>query len=224
MDKKIIAIIAVVAVAIVAIAAAAVAMGGGEKSKDYVYYDGNGGTLGGQTTYQTTDTVCMDNDLFTRDGYVCTGYNTKKDGSGTAYSGGANVMLGTKLYAQWKLDNDSNLSVGTKNQHPDKYNLYLGASQTSSVSIDDGGFGASYPLNPGDKIYIQAAGSSGSVSIVGEQIWISIGDGWTYILTPSLSGASDVSVTTAGMVAVISFTFTQGQDVHFSYIQAAVEN
>jgi hypothetical protein len=108
----------------VAIAAAAVTMGGGEKSKDYVYYYGNGGTLGGETTYQSTSTVCEENDLFTREDYICTGYNTKADGSGTAYSEGANVMLGTKLYAQWKVDDESYLSVGTQNKHPDKYNLY----------------------------------------------------------------------------------------------------
>jgi len=227
MEKKMIAIIAVIAVAIVAIAAAAVAMGGGgEKSGDYVYYDGNGGTLGGHTTYQTTETVCMDNDLFTRDGYICTGYNTKANGTGTAYSEGANVMLGTKLYAQWKVDDESVLSVGTQNHHTDKYNLYLGSSQASSVNIDAGGFGASYPLKAGDKIYVQVAGSSGSVGVdkAKEQVTINVGDGYTYILTFTFSGATNLDYSSSGMMAVISFDFTQGQDVHVSYIQAQVEN
>lgn len=224
MEKKMIAIIAVIAVAIVAIAAAAVAMGGGEKSKDYVYYDGNGGTLGGQTTYQSTSTVCEENDLFTREGYICTGYNTKANGTGTAYSEGANVMLGTKLYAQWKVDDESYLTVGTQNHHPDKYNLYLGSSQASSVNIDGGGIVASYPLKAGDKIYVQVAGSSGTVGVdkAKERVSINVGDGNTYLLTFSFSGVTNLDYTASGMMAVISFDFPQGQDVHVSYIQAVV--
>ena len=174
--------------------------------------------------YQSTSTVCEENDLFTREDYICTGYNTKADGSGTAYSEGANVMLGTKLYAQWKVDDESYLSVGTQNHHPDKYNLYLGSSQASSVNIDGSGIVASYPLKAGDKIYVQVAGSSGTVGVdkAKERVSIDVGDGNTYLLTFSFSGVTNLDYTASGMMAVISFDFPQGQDVHVSYIQAVV--
>lgn len=218
MEKKMIAIIAVIAVAIVAIAAAAVAMGGGGEKSSYVTYYGNGGTIDGvKDSFQTDETVCMDNDLFTRDGYICTGYNTDKNGKGTAYSEGANVMLGTKLYAQWKVDDESTLVVSTTNINPDKYNLYLGSSSTSSVNID-AGFLAHYPLNEGDRIYVQVAGSSGSIGVTSNQMRIDVGDGNIYTLEFTLTNASNVKLTTSGMMAVIDFAFAPGAEVYLSYV------
>ena len=216
MDNKIIAIVAVIVVAIVAVAAAAVLMGGGEKSS-YVTYYGNGGTLAGHDSYQSDSTVCESNDLFTRDGYVCTGYNTKADGTGTRYSEGANVMLGTKLYAQWKVDDESTLVVSTTNINPDKYNLYLGSSSASSVNID-AGFLAHYPLNEGDRIYVQVAGSSGSIGVTSNQMRIDVGDGNIYTLEFTLTNASNVKLTTSGMMAAIDFAFAPGAEVHLSYV------
>lgn len=54
-----------------------------------IKYNGNGGSGNVKDTsviYDTTATISNNN--FTREGYHFTGWNTKKDGSGTAYSSG----------------------------------------------------------------------------------------------------------------------------------------
>ena len=69
-----------------------------------VTYDANGGT--GSMGKQTADvgaTVVLTANAFTRDGYTFAGWNTAKDGSGTAYADKASVKLegNMTLYAQW---------------------------------------------------------------------------------------------------------------------------
>jgi len=101
-NKVLIAGIAVVAVVVI-IAVAAVMMNGGsdDSNKDYVVHDGNGGVdSDGNKTLKSKETVVMDN-VFTNGSKSFNGWNTKADGTGTKYGPGANVMLGTKLYAQW---------------------------------------------------------------------------------------------------------------------------
>jgi len=218
MDNKIIAIIAVVAVAIVAIAAAAIVMGGGDDkpSGDKVTYYANGGTSEQGTVIQTTDTVCWGNNIFTRDGYSCTGYNTKADGTGTPYSEGANVLPGTKLYAQWKDESGDKLRVTSLNSYTSKYNFYLGSSLQSATTMDKAG---QYDLKPGYNIYIQVAGSSGSVSVADGNITIDVGDGIKYLVGPKLYGVNGYEIESGGMYAVISFTYDAGTMPEFWYVQ-----
>lgn len=69
-----------------------------------VKFDANGGT--GSTDDLTGDegsTVTLTANAFTRDGYTFAGWNTAKDGSGTAYKDKAEVKLegDMTLYAQW---------------------------------------------------------------------------------------------------------------------------
>ncbi|MBT1162965.1 InlB B-repeat-containing protein [Bifidobacterium sp. SO1] len=71
-----------------------------------ITYDANGG-IGStaKTTGITDQAVKAAANAFTRNGYSFTGWNTKTDGSGTAYAAGATVKLpagGVTLYAQWK--------------------------------------------------------------------------------------------------------------------------
>ncbi len=85
-----------------------------------IKYNGNGGSGNVKDTsviYDTTATISNNN--FTREGYHFTGWNTKKDGSGTAYSSGTKKKSSTlsgftsgteysdikktlTLYAQWE--------------------------------------------------------------------------------------------------------------------------
>jgi uncharacterized repeat protein (TIGR02543 family) len=70
-----------------------------------VTYDANGGsgTMAAQTLTSGEEGTLTSN-TFTRDGYTFSGWNTAKDGTGTAYADGASVTLteDTTLYAQWK--------------------------------------------------------------------------------------------------------------------------
>lgn len=83
-------------------------IGAGESAIEYV---GNGAT-GGKYLYGTAkpgakSTTATDNQ-FTRTGYTFTGWNTKADGTGTAYHAGATITYPAEsktltLYAQWKV-------------------------------------------------------------------------------------------------------------------------
>lgn len=69
-----------------------------------VTYDSNGGTgtMAAQTLTSGIEGTLTSN-TFTKDGYTFSGWNTAKDGTGTAYADGASVTLteDTTLYAQW---------------------------------------------------------------------------------------------------------------------------
>lgn len=83
-------------------------IGAGESAIEYV---GNGATDGkylyGTAKPGTKSTTATDSQ-FTRTGYTFTGWNTKADGTGTAYHAGATIAYPTEsktltLYAQWKV-------------------------------------------------------------------------------------------------------------------------
>lgn len=108
MDNKVLAGIAVV-VLIAAVAVAGVMMmnnDGGEDGRVTVgvNYHGNGGaTSDGKTVYGYTMPNVQPSP-FSYDGHCFTGWNTKADGSGTAYKVGDPISYGSgavDLYAQW---------------------------------------------------------------------------------------------------------------------------
>ena len=70
-----------------------------------ITFDSNGGT-GTMDTQAFLEGVkaTLNACTFTRSGYTFNGWNTKANGSGTAYSDGQSVTLSdnTTLYAQWK--------------------------------------------------------------------------------------------------------------------------
>ena len=69
-----------------------------------IHFNPNGGegTMGDQTVNEFEPTALQDN-LFTREGFVFEGWNTAADGSGDYYADGATVILldDLELYAQW---------------------------------------------------------------------------------------------------------------------------
>lgn len=72
-----------------------------------VSYNGNGGS--GTTEAQTKTygvALTLQQNGFTRTGYVFTGWNTKADGTGTAYAAGGTYTANAAvtLYAQWTLE------------------------------------------------------------------------------------------------------------------------
>ena len=82
-----------------------------EISSYTVVFDSNGGSgkMADQTVSRNVATRLNAN-AFTNDGYVFTGWNTKKDGSGTSYKDKAEVTLkeNLTLYAQWEESKNHN--------------------------------------------------------------------------------------------------------------------
>ena len=213
MDNKTIAIIAVVAVALIAVAGCAVMFSnGGGDDKEYVYYYANGGTSSEGDMIKSTSTVVLGNNLFTRDGYVCTGYNDKKDGSGTSYGPNANVMLGTKLYAQWESADQPKLIVQSANTFTKILHFNL---EPSGTNIDKAW---EYNLNSDNKIRVSPAGGTATVGVKDTTITMDIGDNYLYIITLF---TKDISISISGSDAIITLNDTS-KDVTFSYMLAQV--
>lgn len=88
---------------------------------DYYYYkhvtfDNNGGS--GEMAQQTIENSgTLTSSTMYRDGYVFIGWNTKSDGSGTAYADGATLTATSEdkgsvtLYAQWVNEGDADLII-----------------------------------------------------------------------------------------------------------------
>ena len=212
MDNKMIAIIAVVVVAIVAVAAAAVLMSNNSDSDEYVTYYANGGTSDQGDVIKSKDTVVLGTNLFTRDGYVCTGYNDKKDGSGTSYGPNANVMLGTKLYAQWESADQPKLIVQSANTFTKILHFNL---EPSGTNIDKAW---EYNLNSDNKIRVSPAGGTATVGVKDNTITMNVGDDYLYIITLF---TKDISISISGSDAIITLNDTS-KDVTFSYMLAQV--
>jgi hypothetical protein len=213
MDNKTIMIIVAVAVVVIAIVAAVALSNGGSPDDDkYVYYYGNGGTSPEGDTFKTTETVVLGNNLFTKEGSNCIGYNDKKDGSGTSYTEGANVMPGTKLYAQWESASITKLTVQSKNMFPDHVNFTL-----EPAGIDINNYGE-YTLTEGAKIYISPV-KAGLVSI-SDNVISFYEEGKTYSVIPSMTNGSIAGITVSGSSAVLTFTYAVGTNPVFSYIMA----
>ncbi len=213
MDNKTIAIIAVVAVALIAVAGCAVMFSnGGGDDKEYVYYYANGGTSDQGDVIKSKDTVVLGTNLFTRDGYVCTGYNDKKDGSGTSYGPNANVMLGTKLYAQWDSADQPKLIVQSANTFTKILHFNL---EPSGTNIDKAW---EYNLNSDNKIRVSPAGGTATVGVKDNTITMDIGDDYLYIITLF---TKDISISISGSDAIITLNDTS-KDVTFSYMLAQV--
>ena len=99
-----------------------------EKVKEYqvkLTYDANGGEGAiDSATGAAGESVTVAENVFTRNNYTFTGWNTQADGKGTAYKAGDSFMLTDKdtvLYAQWsenapaqvKVSYDANGGTGT---------------------------------------------------------------------------------------------------------------
>ena len=135
MDNKI--IIAIVAVVVIVVAAAAVLVMSPQQPQpaaDSVTYYGNGGTDHGQTTVSSKLETVLPY-FYERDGYHMVSWNTKADGSGTAYYPDDPVAFGTALYAQWS---DGN-TISTINMFTSVFNLFLGSKGSPDVVSFDSG-------------------------------------------------------------------------------------
>ena len=131
---------------------------------DKITYNGNGATGGSTaaTSFTYGNTASVRANGFTRTNYTFTGWNTKADGSGTAYAAGASYKAAANLtlYAQWKqagytLKWTSELStVGS----------YLGTGNVTGSASNQGGKRIVYTNMSGNTAYANPYGA-GSIEV-----------------------------------------------------------
>ena len=120
-----------------------------------ITFDANGGegTMEAQAVTEGDQTTKLMNSTFTRADYTCAGWNTKPDGTGTAYAADAvasTVPNGTTLYAQWtkKIGESTPYTVNAIQGH-----VYTGKEIKPTVIIKSGetvlnsGYTVSYSNN-----------------------------------------------------------------------------
>ena len=111
-------------------------------------YDANGGegTID-STTGAAGESVTVAENVFTRNDYTFTGWNTQADGKGTAYKAGDNFTLTDKdivLYAQWSKNSGS---AGTGSNETAKPNTGTGTNGTAKPSAGTGTNGTAKPTD-----------------------------------------------------------------------------
>ena len=113
-----------------------------EKSDTVLYYNDNSG--GGWTEVPVTPShqrlnTAIDGELFTRPGCTLTGWNTAPDGSGQAVGLGSRTAPGTRLYAQWAVQNDAAEFTYTIENNAATITGWQGSGQTLVVPASLGG-------------------------------------------------------------------------------------
>ena len=111
-------------------------------------YDANGGegTID-STTGAAGESVTVAENVFTRNNYTFTGWNTQADGKGTAYKAGDSFTLTDKdtvLYAQWSKNSGS---AGTGTNETAKPNAGTGTNGTAKPSAGTGTNGTAKPTD-----------------------------------------------------------------------------
>lgn len=114
---------------------------GGTNESYTIKYDANGGTgAPGSQTKNYAVNITLSNTKPVRTGYTFTGWNTKREGTGTTYAAGAifKVNAATTLYAQWSpythtIAYDANGGTGAPANQIKKYGSNITLSSTKPV-------------------------------------------------------------------------------------------
>lgn len=90
-------------------------------------------TEGGNVTfYATWQPATREHPSATREGYKLKEWNTKADGSGTAYTGASiSTLEDITLYAQWEVDKINKIYVGTSQSKA----IYVGTSPVKAIYV-----------------------------------------------------------------------------------------
>ena len=204
-SKTIIAAVVVIVVMVAAVAA--FGFGGNDENEGFVgvVYDGNGGeTYEGDDTFRLSEETVMGT-VFTNGSMVFSGWNTKADGTGTAYKPGDHISFPAHghvtLYAQWAYGLNVQTSMGD-------CSYYLVDSEGNMTSI---GY---------DAVPLPSDGWADLVVVAPEgTIWVKNSDtsftgtngNSTYRLVVNLEGADDVVTEVnpyASNMVSIAFTYS----------------
>lgn len=206
MNSKVAVAIAVVAALVIIGGAVAVIVAGmgSNQTKDYVVYDGNGGKDSeGKTTVNSRMTEAMSN-VFTNEGKVFTGWNTKADGTGTKIDIGENVTMGMTLYAQWSKYSLTIESIGyvimglgvylTDDTHQ------MAKQSTFQIALSEKGT-AVISFATWDSVEVD----TGTGTFTGKTEY-----GYNYVMKFNITGADDIvySVSADGKVAMIAINYS----------------
>ncbi len=108
-----------------------------------VVYDANGGAQAPDAVTVTSDrtVTAARQGSMTRTGYTFTGWNTAKNGTGTAYEAGSTLNEGVTLYAQWEANTykvrfNANGGRGTMEEMSFTYNAQKTLDQNTFVRED----------------------------------------------------------------------------------------
>ena len=134
-----------------------------------------------------------------RTGYTFSGWNTKADGSGTAYAAGATINTGATLYAQWMANSytvkfNANGGAGTMADQNLTYDAAATALSPNSFTKDGYHFAgwatsASGSVVYADKQSVKNLASSGSVTLYA--VWVQN----VYGISGTITSTSNTDVT-----------------------------
>ena len=146
-----------------------------------IKFDGNGATSGSMDSQTFTEggSLTLTANAFARTGYTFTGWNTKADGTGTAYADKAaltNITADTTLYAQWQIvPQDQTISLAKtsfkikyKTLKKKKQTITLKATSSSGTAVAFGTAavkGTSKKLTKAAKKKIKFYKSTGKITI-----------------------------------------------------------
>ena len=167
----------------------------GVNAANVVTFNGNGGSTATKATSYTQDVLyntatALTTNLFTRDGFNFTGWNTQADGEGTHYNAGASVTRTSDLtlYAEWvAIGTDPSCSFDETSHNFGNVAVSESASYTFTVSTANlegnltvGISGTGYSVEPST---INQAATSTEVTVT---------------FSPTVAGAAPGTVTISG--------------------------
>ena len=172
-----------------------------------IAFDGNGstgGSMNAQGDCKYGSEYSLSQNVFQRTGYTFTGWNTKADGTGTAYADKATVSnladsngTSVTLYAQWKLNSYSityYLNGGVNSsENPTAYAITTGIITLKDPTRTGYTFGGWYSdANFITRVTVINAGSTGNRVLYAK--WTPV----TYSITYKLNGGTNNSMNPSG--------------------------
>lgn len=137
--------------------------------------------------------------LFSYDGHVFTGWNTRSDGNGKAYSNGDSISSGTTLYAQWSANHFT--GIGTFISGFMSFSINL---ESSGKTLASGGYiDSSTVYSNSDTMLISISGSSDWSASDGG-LTFTYGS-HTYLMTLTVSNATSHSYEVKNDSGALSF-------------------
>lgn len=196
-----------------------------DEGDNFIYYEGNGGIgLMEPSIYRPSQLpVTLKDNVFTRTGYKFAGWNTKADGSGTAYGNCASFdgILGeTVLYAQWtpisytvKVAKDdirvpASFSATETLKYNQNYTIPAAlADKAYTVTFDKN---ANPVMSTANTVSLSKTSDSASLAFCGWRLYEELPDGSFKYLDPYVPGDVTVNLTATDEATLVLFPYWGG--------------